>query len=283
MFRLLLFVLLSTVPLVAQPGPLVIVGGGTQPPALVDEFVALSGGPGRARIVVMAMASAAGERSGAEKASLLRAKGVRAENLWFTRAQADHDSIIARIDSATAIWFGGGDQARLMRVLRGTRAEQAIRRRHAAGAAVGGTSAGAAVMSEIMITGDEQSTPARADTTEQWSTIARRSVKTEDGLGLLTSAIIDQHFVRRKRQNRLLSLVLEHPQLFGVGIDEGTALIVERDGQWRVAGASVVVIHDARTAIISKVSDRLGGRSLAVHVLPHGSRFNPITGAAAMP
>jgi cyanophycinase len=270
-------------PVVAQPGPLVIVGGGTQPPALVEEFVRYAGGPGQGRVVVLAMASASGDRSGAAKAAALRALGVRAENLWFAREAADHDSIVARLDSATGIWFGGGDQARLMSVLRGTRAEHAIRRRHREGAVIGGTSAGAAVISDLMITGEERTTTARVDTAQDWTTIARNSVVTEPGLGLLPTAIIDQHFVRRKRGNRLLTLVLEHPALYGVGIDEGTALIVERDGQWRVAGASVVMIYSARASTITSPPAPLGGNALSVHVLPQGSRFNPITGGAQMP
>lgn len=279
----MLLTLLWAVPLAAQPGPLVIVGGGSQPAALVDEFVRYAGGPGRARIVVLAMASANGAASGADKVEQLRGRGVAAQNLWFTRTEADHDSISAKIDSATGIWFGGGDQTRLMQVLRGTRAEAAIIRRHGAGAVVGGTSAGAAVLSRLMITGDERTTPARLDTTELWSTIARSSVITEEGIGLVRNAIIDQHFVRRKRHNRLMTLVLEHPQLYGVGIDEGTALIVERDGRWRVAGASVVVIYDARNSVISTSPARLGGSALSLHVLPSGSRFNPETGGAQLP
>lgn len=73
---------------------------------------------------------------------------------------------------------------------------------------------------------------------------------TADGFGFITDAIVDQHFVRRKRHNRLISLVLESPQRLGVGIDESTALMIGPDGIWRVMGASVVVIHDARGASV---------------------------------
>src|SRR3954454_7357564 len=147
----------NATPAIAPPrGTLQIVGGGPQPPELVRHFVDLSGGAGRARIVVFAMASAGGEKSGEGKAEDFRKLGAQALNVWVTRDQADADSVVALVNRATGIWFGGGDQNRLTRALRGTAIEKAIRARYSAGAAVGGTSAGAAVLSAVMITGDER-------------------------------------------------------------------------------------------------------------------------------
>src|SRR5690606_3561987 len=98
-----------------------------------------------------------------------------------------------------------------------------------------GTSAGAAVMSTPMITGDERHPGgSRPDSTEPFMTIARDNIITSTGFGLIDGAILDQHFLRRKRHNRLVSAVLEHPKLLGVGIDESTALLVQPDGRWRV-------------------------------------------------
>jgi cyanophycinase len=148
---------------------------------------------------------------------------------------------------------------------------------------VGGTSAGAAVLSAVMITGTERRGAFNADTTQDWATIDRATVETVEGFGLLTTAIVDQHFVRRRRQNRLLSLVLERAPHLGVGIDEGTAVIVEPDGRWRVAGASVAVIVDARRAVRAAVPQRLGGTGVSLHVLPAGGRFDPATGVATLP
>jgi cyanophycinase len=260
-----------------RPGPLYIVGGGRQPEALVRDFVQLAGGAGRARIVVMAMASADGRASGEAKAADLRALGADARNVWLTREQALGDSAARLLDGATGIWFGGGDQNRLMAVLRGTPVAEAIRARHRAGAVVGGTSAGAAVLSTPMITGEERR-PAGADTTEGWTRVARGTVATVEGLGFVTNAVIDQHFVRRRRHNRLLSLVLEGPVRLGVGIDEGTALVVDPDGAWRVAdgSASVVLVYDARRARITPAdSAPLAGSELRLHVLRAGMRFRP--------
>lgn len=259
----------------ARPGPLVIVGGGRQPAALVEEFVRLAGGAGRARIVVFAMASRDGEASGEAKAADFRALGAAARNIWIGREAADRDSVVRLLDGATGIWFGGGDQNRLLAVLAGTRTLDAIVARHRAGAVVGGTSAGAAVLSTPMITGEERRALGR-DSTEQWTAIARDRVVTTTGFPFVTDAVVDQHFVRRRRHNRLLSLVLAGPVHLGAGIDEGTALIVEPDGGWRVAGESVVVIYDARRARITPPdSSALAATDVRLHVLRAGMRFRP--------
>ena len=158
--------------------------------------------------------------------------------------------------------------------------------RFAAGAVVGGTSAGAAVLSSPMITGDEEkpggARPAE-DSTDHWMTIARNDVITQQGFDFLRIAIVDQHFVRRRRHNRLLSLVLESSQKLGVGIDESTALRIGPDGIWRVLGASVAVIYDARHAVVTPASKTLGASGIVSHILPAGSTFNPRTGVARLP
>ena len=261
-------------------GTLFIVGGGTQPIPLVQEFVRRAGGD-TARIVVFAMASTVGEKSGEETAARFRTMGAQARNVWVTREQANTDSVARLLDGATAVWFGGGDQNRLTAVLRGTVTERAIRARFDRGAVIGGTSAGAAVLSTPMITGDELGQ--RRDSTEAWTRVSRGSVAVDSGFGYLTTAIVDQHFLRRKRHNRLLSLVLANPPHLGVGIDEGTALIVEPSGLWRVEGASSVLIVDAREA--QRTTDSaavLGASGAKMHLLPAGSTYDPKAGVARL-
>ncbi len=265
-------------------GTLFVVGGGPQPPALVREFVTLAGGAGRARIVVFAMASAEGATSGEEKAADLRKLGAQAINVWVNHEQANTDSVAALLDSASGIWFGGGDQSRLTAALRGTKTEAAIRRRYERGAVVGGTSAGAAVMSTSMITGDERrpggDRPVKDD---GFMTIARDNIILDAGFGLLENAVVDQHFLRRKRHNRLMSVVLERAPHLGVGIDESTALVIEPDGRWRVSGASAVIVYDARRAAVTPAGATLGATGMTVHVLPAGSRYDPRSGSATLP
>ena len=121
------------------------------------------------------------------------------------------------IEAADLIWMPGGDQNRLMAALQKADLVNAIRDRHRKGATVGGTSAGAAVQSGVMITGEAP-----------LDTIRRGATVTADGLDLWPGVIVDQHFVRRQRFQRLLAAVLDRPQLVGVGIDEGTAAVGDR-------------------------------------------------------
>jgi cyanophycinase len=226
--------------------------------------------------------------AGIELTGDFRKLGANAERLVLTHALADAEDASKRLEGVTGVWFGGGDQVKLTAALHGTRTEQAIRARFREGAVVGGTSAGAAVMSTPMITGDEKKPggdrPPAKDSSDAWMTIARDDVVTAEGFDLLPGAIVDQHFVRRRRNNRLLSLILEHPDRVGVGIDESTALEVGPDGTWRVLGASVAVVFDAREAQITPPAARaLGAEGLRLHVLPAGSRFDPRSGKARLP
>lgn len=266
-------------------GTLFIVGGGPRPAKLMRRFVELAGGPGRARIVIFPIATASAAEVGPALARELEQLGARAWSLNLSREEAVLDSVARGLDSATGIWFSGGDQNRAMAVLARTPVAAAVRSRYVAGAVVGGTSAGAAVMTTPMITGEERRPGGdRPDTSQNWLTIAAGNVVTAEGLGLLESAIVDQHFLRRRRHNRLMSLVLEQPAKIGVGIDEGTALVVEPSGWWTVIGESAAVIYDARQGAVTPSSSAvLGARDVRVHVLPPGSRFNPRSGRAELP
>ena len=269
-----------TPPTPAPPrGSLVIVGGGGRSEAMMRRFIELAGGRG-ARIAVVPNASSEPEETGRALVAELDSLGARAFVYHLDRTAAALDTSARRLDSATGIWFSGGDQALVTAALGGTPVQRAMLRRYREGAVVGGTSAGAAIMSDSMITGNQ--TPP-GDTTgyygDEYPAIARRRVEIVPGLGFLPQAIVDQHFIRRERHNRLLSAVLERPSLLGVGIDESTALEVGPDGRWRVLGESSVVIYDARRAQVTEgKKPLLGATGLRVHVLPAGAAFDPRTG-----
>jgi cyanophycinase len=135
-----------------------------------------------------------------------------------------------------------------------------------------GTSAGAAIMSRVMITGNEL---INKDSTDIFIDIMRGNVETVEGIGFLENVVIDQHFIKRKRLNRLLSVVLEHPELPGVGIDESTAIQVYPDGSFEVIGEGTVVIFDGRTAtgIHTDARGNLAARGIVTHILSAGERF----------
>jgi cyanophycinase len=262
-----------------------IVGGGSQPDELVRHFVDLAGGPGKARIAILPMATSEAVETGAEKKAQLDSLGADSFVMIFDRAHADADSVVSKLASATGVWFPGGDQTPLANALRGSAALRMIHDRYEHGAVVGGTSAGAAVMSDSMITGNQYypGVPAALDS-GSFERIGRRSVEIVPGLGFVHNAIVDQHFIRRQRENRLFSVVLERPQLLGVGIDEGTALQVTPDGKWMVLGRSAVIVLDARrSTITSSTQPILGAANVRISVLPAGSTYDPGSGEATLP
>ena len=265
-------------------GTLFIVGGGYQSPELVRRFIDLAGGPGKARIAILPMATEDALVTGAEKKAQLDSLGAEAFVVNVTRAQADDDSVVSKLARATGIWFPGGDQTPLAAALRGSAALRMIHDRYRAGAVVGGTSAGAAVMSDSMITGNQFWPGTAAIDSPSFSRIGRHTIEIAGGLGFLHAAIVDQHFIRRQRENRLFSVVLERPSLLGVGIDEGTVLEVAPDGTWAVLGASAVVGLDARRASVTTHGrPALGATDIRVSVLPAGSTFDPRTGRGTLP
>ena len=223
---------------------LVIVGGGERPPAALERFVAWAGGAS-SRLLVVPWASAEPKDSCESLASELRAhapgsvscgpfaplddKGKAGRLDAAARA-----SFLEQLASATGVFFTGGDQARIMDVLADGELLAAVRQRHASGVVFGGTSAGAAVMSLRMITGDGD-----------FTVIDGGQVVVREGLGLVPGVIVDQHFVKRQRENRLFGLVLKHPEERGVGIDEDTALLVTNGRQVEVVGKGPVLLVDA--------------------------------------
>jgi cyanophycinase len=267
-------------------GTLLIVGGGTQPHSLVQEFIDLAGGRGQARIAILPMASEESAASGKDKKAELDSMGADAFVVDVTREQADADSIVKLLRTATGIWFPGGDQARLTAHLQGSAALRTIQERYRDGAVVGGTSAGAAIMSDSMLTGNQffPGLAAAVDSGVSTARIGRHVIEVIPGLGFLHNAIVDQHFIKRGRENRLFSVIMERPSFIGVGIDEGTAIRVYPDGHWAVLGASAAIVFDARNATVTPAdAPRLGEVGMRVSVLPAGSTFDPRTGKATLP
>jgi cyanophycinase len=239
----------------AGPGAVVAIGGGGTTDAIVKKVIELAGG---ANAVVAVLPQASQEPdAGDESVQMWRDAGAKsaAKVSFENRAAAK-----AALEAATLIWIPGGDQTRFMKAIVGTGLDDVIRARQAAGAVVGGTSAGAAVLSKVMITGD-------ADL----QSLASGSTVTAEGLGVWPEVIVDQHFVRRQRQNRLASLVIDMPSLVGVGIDEATAAILQ-GRTVTVMGKSAVVILDARSADVtaSAKGQPVAARNVKLTILRDG-------------
>ncbi len=216
---------------------LIIVGGGTRPVAALSRFVEWAG-KDRARILVISWATEDPQASlkGIVKdfAPYRTAVIEQAPNAPLT--SATREKFLSQLKDATGVFFTGGDQVKIMNVLKDVALAEALRERYRAGVVFGGTSAGTAIMSRRMITGEGDLT-----------VIDGNKVLTSEGLGLLpASVIVDQHFIKRQRENRLFGLVLQDPAALGLGIDEGTALIVTDNRYAEVVGASQVMLIEAR-------------------------------------
>jgi len=233
-FVLGLALLVWPLPAVARER-LVLMGGGPRPAEAMARFVEWAGN-GRSRILVITWATQEPQEaleSVRRELSPYKPGTVRAAPL-APLGSSEKEELREQLAWATGVFFSGGDQSRIMNVLRDHTLLDAFRSRYRAGAVFAGTSAGTACMSSIMITGDGDFTVIDGD-----------QVEVRAGLGLLPGVILDQHFIKRQRQNRLFGLVLKHPQLLGVGLDEGTALLVRDNRHAEVVGASRVLTVDA--------------------------------------
>jgi cyanophycinase len=157
-----------------------------------------------------------------------------------------------------------------MQIVLNTPIMDAIIDAYTRGAMVAGTSAGAAVMSEKMITGSEKRYPDYNDT---FRTIETGNIDLAPGLGLINTAIIDQHFVWRSRHNRLISAVLEFPDLLGIGIDESTAILVKGTTA-EVVGLSQVLVYKHAGSEINTFGNKPGTTDISLGVYLPGQTFS---------
>ncbi len=280
-FLLLLLAGLAVSVVGGEPAPmghLVIVGGGERPGYLMEEIVRLGGGAD-GRFVVLPMASSEPVEVGEYQAERLRSFGAgAAEVLIASREEADAPETLARLEGVTGVFFSGGDQRRLADALEGTALLERIRTLYRDGAVVAGTSAGAAVMSPVMLTGDEHGLPEDAAADDKFDDVRAGTIVTRAGFDLLPGTVVDQHFLARKRHNRLLTVVLERPELLGIGLDESTAVVVSHRGgaRFRVLGEAQAVVYDASRASPTTTDEdgHLAATGLRLHLLRSGQGFD---------
>ena len=261
----------SIVPDGATRGWIVPIGGAENKENdrhILERFVAVAGGRG-ADIVVIPTASRLRE-TGPRYEQLFRELGAaRVNSMDFdTRRDCQEPSRLERIAEATGIFFTGGNQLRLTTLLGGTPVAKLVRSRNAQGVAVGGTSAGASILSEHMIAfGDEG------------SSVISGSVRLAPGLGLTNRFIIDQHFTQRDRLGRLLTALTYNPFAVGIGLDEDTAAFIGPDETVEVEGSGGVTVVDASDVTFSSMDSVNEGQpvcllGLRLHILVAGATFN---------
>jgi len=235
---------------------------------ILARFVRESGGEG-SDIVVIPTASRMHE-TGPRYEQIFRDLGAARVTVmdFDTRRDCQEPRRLERLEQASGIFFTGGNQLRLTTLLGGTPVAKLIRTQNARGVTVGGTSAGASILSEHMIaSGDEG------------SAMIAGSVRLAPGLGLTNRFIIDQHFRQRDRLGRLLTALAYNPFAVGIGLDEDTAAFIGPDETVEIEGSGGVTIVDGSQVSFSSIGQIAEGQAvcmlgLQVHVLVAGATFN---------
>ena len=267
---LLLLACLSLPALSEGPGPkgtLVIVGGGGTTPEISEPFLQGAGGKGGVVGIIPTSTSEPEAALKGWKADLDKAGMVMVPLDVRKREDSSRPEMLEAAKKCTGFWFSGGNQTLVGEKIVGTPLQKLIQEKYRDGAVIGGTSAGAAIMSKIMIEGEDRYGKLNL------SEFGPGAYRTREGMGFLPeNVIVDQHFLRRGRQNRLFSMMMEHPGHLAFGIDETTALVV-KDGRATVVGKRAVMVFDSSGMTLKGDSFR----NLAIHLLRAGEGIDLAT------
>ena len=255
-----------------RKGVLVIIGGkeDKKGKCVILKKVAELAGYADGKVIVLTVATDYPSEVGREYKHLFHQLGVsNVEALHIeTREDANDKDRLERMHDASCVFFTGGDQLKITSLIGGTKMEDFLRESFHAGLVIAGTSAGASVMSETMITsGDDDKAPRRC------------TVKMAPGLGLIDGVVIDQHFAQRGRIGRLLVAVSQNPKVLGIGIDEDTAIVVRPDHSFEVVGSNAVTVLDGINCSYTNVSesrpdDILAFTDIVLHILPAEYKYD---------
>lgn len=252
-------------------GKLFIIGGGQRSDIFMMQLINLAALQKKDYIVVLPMSS---EEPDSAYIYFKKQVGKLTPHpivmLNFNKNTAYSKVLTDSLSKAKLIYVSGGDQTRFMNIVQKTPIYTAIHDAYKSGGTIAGTSAGAAVMCEHMITGNQK---LESKYTETFDNIRFDNLETATGLGLIKNVIIDQHFLKRSRYNRLLSALVEFPSYTGIGIDESTAVIV-RNKEIEIAGTSEVIVFKKPKGIIkSKKGNTVSIRSIEMGVFTEGQKF----------
>jgi cyanophycinase len=219
-----------------EHGALFIHGGGEMPPDVVQRFIDLAGGKD-SPIVVLPIAAEGNlpDDASRDTRALTRAGATNVTSLRArSRSDVESPEFAAAVSAARGLWFNGGRQWRFVDAYMGTNAEELFRDVLRRGGVIGGSSAGASIQSQYMPRGSPLgNTDMMAEGYER-------------GLGFLPGVAVDQHFTQRRRHSDMTGLMRRYPQILGIGLDEGTAIIV-RDSTAETIGRGKVHFYDYRT------------------------------------
>ena len=252
-------------------GNLFIIGGGNRTPSLMRSMLSTATLSANDYIVVLPMATEEPDTAFYYfKISIDTLCNNALVKFNFTEKETNYKSWLDSVKNAKLIFITGGDQSRFMNIVLHSPVQQAIQQAYKNGATIAGTSAGAAMMSRYMLTGNQL----LGDTTYE-STFPKlwyKNIEIKEGLGLLDSAIIDQHFIARSRYNRLFSAIAQFPSLPCIGIDESTAIIVHGNNV-SVAGESQVIVFSHPKNLTVTQKGLIKFDDIQMHIYTAGDTF----------
>jgi cyanophycinase len=252
-------------------GALFIIGGGKRPPALVKDLIQLSEVDKGGYIVVLPMSSSEPDTSAWWAMRQFKKQNITNVTYFnFEKGETPEKEKIDSVKNARMIYVSGGDQNKFMDIVKNTPIYDAMHYAYKNGATIAGTSAGAAIMSKKMITGNEYKHP---EYTGEFRTIEAENIEIKEGMGFTDKLIVDQHFVWRMRMNRLMSVAIENPQEIAVGIDESTAIYV-KNNTFKVYGKSQVIVIENPTSSKIVKNGLLGANDLKMSILLPGDSYN---------
>ena len=251
-------------------GKLFIIGGGSRPDFLVDRMIKEAGLKSGETVAIFPHASEEQDSSFYYAKQQFEKRNLKALDCAFKKDEKLPPSKLDSLKTAKLIYIGGGDQVRFMEIINSNpEVKNLLKSAYQNGKMIAGTSAGAAVMSEVMITGNQLK---YKDYENTFDNIEIKNVETKQGLGFIKTAVIDQHFVVRSRYNRLLSLIIENPTYKGIGIDEGTAILV-KNGSAEVVGRAQVIVFKNPKQSKKLNGDKLGAKGITLDIYLNGEKF----------
>ena len=266
----------------AAQGTLIIIGGHEEREGEAIILRAVAERVKSGKLVVATLATSEPEETYGEYRRAFTALGVKQIVHLDVSDREDllRNPRLELMEGASVVFFTGGGQLRITTQFGGTQLCEQIQEFYRQGGTIAGTSAGASVMSDTMLVSGDADSSHRVGA----------NLLMAPGLGYIKDVIIDQHFAERGRIGRLLGAVAQNPRLLGMGLDENTAIVVEKENRVQVLGAGAVYIVDGRQVTCTNMTDEDQDRTLSIfnvrlHVLSQGDEFDlwtrePIGGKA---
>ncbi len=251
-------------------GKLFIIGGGERPLSLMKALTDEAQISADDLIVILPFASSVPIEASAYVHEQFVALGYRnVQHIYLNEDSLISEQAKGSIRRASIIYITGGDQNLFMKTAKRNEIVKDICYVYQKGGLIAGTSAGAAVMSAKMITGNQR---LQEEYSPDVQIIHENNIEISKGLGLLQNAIIDQHFIKRMRLNRLLSVAIENPDESCIGIDESTAIIVAGN-TIKVSGESQVIVLKNKGKTTKSTKGLLGANNLKISIYLPGESF----------